>query len=69
MKPMMPCLPYRLQDTPHFLRMLKEYNEQSEGEHGEDIILSVWDIESMYPNIDNALGLEACAQLFDEREE
>ena len=34
-----------------------------------DEILVTWDIENMYSNIGNEAGLQACRELFDEREE
>ncbi len=62
-------LPYRLEDTSHFHRKLVMYNESRLAEDKpKPLILCSWDIEAMYPNITNDLGLTACRQLLDRRE-
>ena len=66
LKPLMDTLPCRLQDTPHFLRKLDQYNSSSE-EGISSVILCSWDIEAMFPNIDNELGLTACKDILNKR--
>ena len=62
-------LPYRLEDTSHFIRKVMQYNEKRLGEEDPaPIILCSWDIEAMYPNITNELGLTACRELLDKRD-
>ena len=69
LKPLMKKLPYRLEDTSHFIRKVMLYNEKRLGEEDpKPIILCSWDIEAMYPNITNELGLMACRKLLDSRE-
>ena len=69
LKPLMTKLPYRLEDTSHFLRKLVLYNEKRLSEDDpKPLILCSWDIEAMYPNITNELGLAACRLLLDKRE-
>ena len=69
MSPLMSRLPYRLKDTTQFLRIIKSCSEErEEKENPPPIILVSWDIEAMYPNIDNDAELQACRELFDERE-
>ena len=72
MNPLMAKLPYRLKDTNQFLRTIKSFNEKREENENPpsiDETLVTWDIENMYPNIDNEAGLQACRELFDERED
>ena len=105
LKPLMKKLPYRLEDTSHFLQKLIEYNSshatcednsshatcednsshatcednsshatcEDNSSHAtcEDhpkMILCSWDIETMYPNITNDLGLTACRELLKNRD-
>ena len=35
----------------------------------EEVLLVSWDIEAMYPSIDNKLGLEACRNALNTRSE
>ncbi len=45
------------------------YNIKRDGEENPPpIILCSWDIEAMFPNIDNELGLTACRDILDRRE-
>ena len=68
LKPLMDSLPCRLQDTPHFLRKLEQYNNgRNSEENPPSIILCSWDIEAMFPNIDNELGLMACTEILNKR--
>jgi hypothetical protein len=70
LKPLMNKLPYRLQDTSHFLRLLKDYNERRGLEESPlPVILCSWDIEAMFPNIDKEVGLTACREILERREE
>ena len=69
LKPLMTLLPYRLEDTSHFIRKVLIYNDKSSTEDIPDnIILCSWDIEAMYPNITNDLGLTACKELLNKRD-
>ena len=69
LKPLMKKLPYRLEDTSHFIKKVIHYNNRRvEEDDPQPIILCTWDIEAMYPNITNELGLEACRKLLDSRE-
>ena len=61
-------LPCRLQDTPHFLRVLDDFNVKRDREEtSPPIIHCSWDIEAMFPNINNNLGLTACKEILDRR--
>ena len=61
-------IPYRLEDTSELLRKLETYNEKRNSEENpKPIILCTWDIESMFPNITNELGLSACRELLEKR--
>ena len=65
----MTLLPYRLEDTSHFIRKVLIYNEKASTENTpKNIILCSWDIEAMYPNITNDLGLTACKELLNKRD-
>ena len=67
LKPLMTLLPYRLEDTSHFIRKVLIYNEKASTENiPNNIILCSWDIEAMYPNITNDLGLTACKELLNK---
>jgi len=69
LKPLMKKLPYRLEDTSHFIRKVIQYNEKRlEEDNPDPIIVCSWDIEAMYPNITNDLGLTACRELLDRRD-
>ena len=69
LKPLMTLLPYRLEDTSHFIRKVLIYNEKASTENTpKNIILFSWDIEAMYPNITNDLGLTACKELLNKRD-
>ena len=62
-------LPHRLEDTSHFLRKVIAYNERRlQEDDPKPLILCSWDIEAMYPNITNELGLTACRELLEKRE-
>ena len=57
LKPLMKKLPYRLEDTSHFLKKVIDYNRtRATQEDPNKVILCSWDIEAMYPNITNELG-------------
>ena len=48
--------------------MLKDYNNNPrQEEEPNPVILCSWDIESMFPNVDNDLGLGACREILDRR--
>ena len=69
LKTLMKKLPDRLEDTSHFLQKLIEYNNTSATqEDNPKMILCPWDIEAMYPNITNDLGLTACRELLNKRD-
>ncbi len=68
LKPLMNGLSYRLEDTSDFIRRVIAFNQIRSAEHHKlPIIHCSWDIEAMYPNIENSLGLEACRELLDKR--
>lgn len=69
LKPLMDQLPYRLQDTSHFIRNVLSFNEERlDKESPPAIIHCSWDIVSMFPNINNELGISACRDILDQRE-
>lgn len=64
--PLVKELEHVIIDTRHFLRKLDEFNTN----YNEDlnkIILASWDVEAMFPSIDNTMGIEACRGLLDQR--
>ena len=58
---------YILVDTTDFFRMLQDINKRF-GPILDHFLLVSWDIEAMYPSINNALGMEACRKALDKRE-
>ena len=69
LKPLMDMLPYRLQDTSHFLRNIGKFNEvREEQESPPNIIHCSWDIVSMFPNINNELGITSCKEILNNRD-
>ena len=65
----MKLLPYRIQDTPHFLRNVKAVNEKREQEISPaPIIHCTFDIVKMFPNINNELGIRSCRDILDNRD-
>ena len=68
LKPLMSELSHRLEDCSEFLRKLELYNEKRcAQEDPKPIILCTWDIEAMFPNITNEIGLAVCKELLDKR--
>ena len=65
--PLVSKLQYVTKDTTHFLQKVDSFNESFSG-CIDDVILATWDIESMYPSIDNQMGLSACEDLLNQRE-
>ena len=66
--PLVKKLEYVIIDTRHFLQKLDKFNTHFNGDL-DKIILASWDVEAMFPNIDNTMGIEACRELLDERTE
>ena len=65
----MTLLTYRLENTSLFICKVLIYNEKASKENTpNNIILCSWDIEAMYPNITNDLGLTACKELLNKRD-
>lgn len=70
LKPMMSSLSYRLEDSSHFLRNIETVNiKRRQDLNPPTITHCSWDIEAMYPNIENELGLIACKHLLDKRQD
>ena len=69
LNPLMEKIPHRLEDSSHFLRLIENYNKQRAGEATPPpVIHATWDIEAMFPNISNDLGLRACRRFLDKRD-
>ena len=56
-----------LVDTADFLNLI-EHLSTSFSPIPEHVILVTWDIEAMYPSIDNKIGLQPCRKILDSRE-
>lgn len=68
--PLMDTLPYRIKDSSHFHRNVHAYNAiRKTQDDPKTIIHCSWDIEKMYPNILNDLGIKSCTELLDKRPE
>ena len=65
--PLVSKLQYVTKDNTHFLQKLDSFNSSFNG-CIEYVILATWDIESMYPSIDNQMGLAAFQDLLNQRE-
>ena len=65
--PLVATLDYVIIDTPHFLRTIKTFNNNFDGEF-EKVMLVTWDVEKMYDSIDNELGVESCREALDQRD-
>ena len=66
LRPLVLLLENVIIDTNHCLRKIKEFNETFSG-NIQNIILATWDIEAMFPSIDNELGIQACKEALDKR--
>ena len=64
--PLVKELEHVIIDTRHFLQKLDEFNTNFNGDL-DKIILASWDVEAMFPSIDNTMGIEACRELLDQR--
>ena len=62
---LMDKLLYRLKDTNDVHKKIKEFNSQEN--KTANIIHAAWDIEAMFPNINNQMGMEACRVYLDAR--
>ena len=59
--------PSFIKDTTDLLNRIQKLNEQ--GPFPEGTLLVSWDVVSMFPNIDNELGLGAVSRALDTREQ
>ena len=66
LKPLAQSLPSFIKDTTHLLNKIEEVN-RTLGPLPDDVLLVSWDVVSMFPNIDNQLGLTAVRQALDSR--
>ena len=57
LKPLAQKLPSFVKDTTHLLRKIEDLNKT--GPFPEGTLLVSWDVVSMFPNIDNNLGIKA----------
>ena len=53
-------------DTSQFLCKVEEVNRKYNGTL-DDVLLVTWDIENMFPSINNEMGIAACKQALDAR--
>lgn len=66
LKPLAQKLPSFVKDTTHLLQKIENLNR--EGPFPEGTLLVSWDVVSMFPNIDNNLGIKAVTDALDSRE-
>ena len=66
LQPLARKLPSFIKDTTDLLNRIKEINNS--GPFPEGTLLVSWDVVSMFPNIDNNLGLTAVRNALDARE-
>ena len=64
-KPLAQELPSFVKDTTHLLNKIKEFNDK--GPFPDGTLLVSWDVFSMFPNIDNSLGIRAVTQALNSR--
>ena len=62
-------LDHNLQDTNELLRELEKLNESEIMSQYEEILHVSFDIEAMFPNIPEEMGMEECRKHLDRREE
>ena len=60
-------LPHRMEDSNEFLKLVDSLNQKGIG--SKEIIHTTLDITSMFSNIDKSIGLKACEEALDKREE
>ena len=66
LKPLAQKLPSFVKDTTHLLQKIEELNRS--GPFPEGTLLVSWDVVSMFPNIDNNLGIKAVTEALNSRE-
>lgn len=66
LKPLAQGLPSFIKDTTHLLQKIQEVNNTL-GPLPADALLVSWDVVSMFPNIDNTLGLTAVRNTLEAR--
>ena len=66
LKPLAQKQPSFVKDTTHFLQKIEELNKQ--GPFPQDAILVSFDVVSMFPNIDNQLGISAITTALNSRD-
>ena len=65
LKPLAQELPSFIKDTTHLLNQIKELN--TKGPFPEGTLIVSWDVVSMFPNIDNSLGIRTKTEAFYSR--
>ena len=65
LKPLAQQLPSFIKDTTHFLNKIEQLNQK--GPFPQGTLLVSWDVVSMFPNIDNDLGLSAVTKALNSR--
>ena len=66
LKPLAQKLPSFVKDTTHLLQKIEDLNK--DGPFPKGTLLVSWDIVSMFPNIDNNLGIKAVTDALNSRE-
>ena len=66
LKPLAQKLPSFVKDTTHLLQKIEDLNK--DGPFPKGTLLVSWDVVSMFPNIDNNLGIKAVTDALDSRE-
>ena len=66
LKPLAQKLPSFVKDTTHLLQKIEDLNK--DGPFPKGTLLVSWDVASMFPNIDNNLGIKAVTDALDSRE-
>ena len=66
LKPLAQKLPSFVKDTTHLLQKIEDLNKT--GPFPEGTLLVSWDVVSMFPNIDNNLGIKAVTDALNSRE-
>ena len=66
LKPLISDLNNVVIDISHFLRKLEKFNAEFDGSM-DGVMLVTWDIENMFPSIDNDMGINACREALEKR--
>ncbi|XP_068675647.1 uncharacterized protein [Montipora foliosa] len=66
LKPLAQKLPSFVKDTTHLLQKIEDLNK--DGPFPKGTLLVSWDVVSMFPNIDNNLGIKAVTDALNSRE-